>query len=150
MATRGLSSDEQAKLGDGWWDVAEKQAKTAQRSIKARALYWYQEALPSLSGLVKDNVEKRLAEYEPVPAKPPGPSPGPNKASAVTIAGLFQVKLTEQDTKKTTLEFWDFRPDKSVWNRKSVKQIATWKPDGLRIEVDFSDKAWHPLKLQRK
>ena len=56
------SSTEQAKLGDGWWNLAEKQEGTAKKQIQARAGYWYQKALPGLSGLMKDKVEKRLAQ----------------------------------------------------------------------------------------
>ena len=36
------SSKEQAKLGDGWWNLAEKQEGTAKKQIQARAGHWYQ------------------------------------------------------------------------------------------------------------
>ena len=55
------SSTEQTKLGDGWWTLAEKQEGAAKKKIQVRAAYWYQKALPGLSGLIKDKVEKRLA-----------------------------------------------------------------------------------------
>ena len=55
------SSTEQTKLGDGWWNLAEKEEGTTKKQIQARAGYWYQRALPGLSGLMKDKVEKRLA-----------------------------------------------------------------------------------------
>ena len=54
------TSNEQARLGDGWWNFAEKQEGTAKKSIQARAGYWYRKALPGLSGIMKDKVEKRL------------------------------------------------------------------------------------------
>ena len=44
------SADEQAKLGDAWWGVSTE-----------RASYWYEQALPGLTGLEKDRVEKRVA-----------------------------------------------------------------------------------------
>jgi hypothetical protein len=56
------SSTEQAKLGDVWWDLAEKQEGTTKKQVQARAGYWYQKALPGLSGLMKDKVEKRLRD----------------------------------------------------------------------------------------
>ena len=66
LATQELqgaaSSSEQAKLGDGWWNLAEKQEGKAKWQIQARASYWYRKALPGLSGLMKDKVEKRLKE----------------------------------------------------------------------------------------
>ena len=65
---RAVSSNEQAKLGDGWWSLAEKQKGTAKKQAQERAGYWYRKALPSLSGLMKDKVEKRVAAVEVVSA----------------------------------------------------------------------------------
>ena len=36
----------------------------ATRRIQQRAAYWYRRALPGLSGLTKDKVEKRLKEAD--------------------------------------------------------------------------------------
>ena len=91
------SSDEQVKLGDGWWKVAEKQTEAVQRPIKGRAGYWYRKAAPLLSGVMKDKVEKRLRETEKesvAPGEPPEPPEAPKATPA--IAGLFQVGLQEQ------------------------------------------------------
>jgi hypothetical protein len=51
---------EQAALGDGWWEYAEKQQGMAKKQIQRRAVFWYSRALPGLSGLVKDKTEKRM------------------------------------------------------------------------------------------
>ncbi|MEI8375788.1 MAG: LamG domain-containing protein [Planctomycetota bacterium] len=56
------SSAEQTKLGNDWWDFAEKQEGMAKKQIQARAGHWYQEALPGLAGLTKDKVEKRMTQ----------------------------------------------------------------------------------------
>ena len=65
LATKDIkgaaSSDDQASLGDEWWAVADNQEGAAKKAIQGRAGYWYQKALPGLSGLTKDKVEKRLA-----------------------------------------------------------------------------------------
>ena len=53
---------EQVKLGDGWWNLAGKEAGAAQKNLQGRAGYWYNKALPGLLGLVKDKSEKRVAE----------------------------------------------------------------------------------------
>ena len=37
---------EQAKLGDGWWDLAEKQDGETKAQMQQRAGYWYQKAAP--------------------------------------------------------------------------------------------------------
>jgi hypothetical protein len=58
LALRDLKGAETAKeqleLGDAWWDIC-----------KSRAVYWYEQALPSLSGLEKIAVEKKLANVQP-------------------------------------------------------------------------------------
>jgi hypothetical protein len=73
------SADEQASLGDDWWNLADKQGPGAKKQIQARARYWYEKALPELSGLVKAKVEKRLAEASS--AKPPASRPEPSQAA---------------------------------------------------------------------
>ena len=52
---------EQTKLGDAWWELAEKE-----EAAKQRAGYWYQKALPGLTGLAKAAVEKRLEELSEI------------------------------------------------------------------------------------
>ena len=63
------SSHEQAALGDHWWDLAEKQEGAVKKQIQGRAGYWYEKALPGLSGLMKDKAEKRLEESRKVDEK---------------------------------------------------------------------------------
>ena len=59
---------EEVKLGDAWWDVGEKKNALAKKSIQDHAASWYQQALPGLSGLVKEKVEQRLEKLrEPSP-----------------------------------------------------------------------------------
>jgi hypothetical protein len=53
---------DQAKLGDDWWDFGEKKNGLAKENIEGHAAHWYQQALPGLTGLVKERVEKRLQE----------------------------------------------------------------------------------------
>ena len=69
------SSTEQVRLGDAWWDLAEKQTGAVKKQCRARAEHWYEGALPGLSGLMKDKVQKRLqAEAPPPPARKSAPS----------------------------------------------------------------------------
>jgi hypothetical protein len=70
-----IRPDEQVKLGDGWWALAEKEEGTAKNHLQGRAGYWYRRALPSLSGLVKDKAKKRVDGQivtggDAAPAKP--------------------------------------------------------------------------------
>ncbi len=57
-------ADDQVKVGDGWWNLAEKEQGKVQVNLRGRADYWYQQALPELSGLAKAKLEKRIKEYE--------------------------------------------------------------------------------------
>ena len=56
---------EQVKLGDAWWDLGEKKTGLAKKTIQGHAASWYQQALPGLTGLVREKVEKRVAVAAP-------------------------------------------------------------------------------------
>ena len=64
------SSTEQIGLGDGWWELAEKEPETSQKQTRTRAAYWYRKALPGLSGLAKDRIQKLLDSLEERQATP--------------------------------------------------------------------------------
>ena len=51
---------EQASLGDAWRDLGEKKNGLAKKNIQDHAASWYQQALPGLTGLLEEKVEKRL------------------------------------------------------------------------------------------
>jgi WD40 repeat protein len=52
----------QAALADAWWDFAAKQGEPQQARLQERAAYWYEKALPQLSGLSRTKAQKRLAQ----------------------------------------------------------------------------------------
>jgi hypothetical protein len=52
----------QVAVGDGWWDLGEKQDALAKTQLQLRACEWYRQAVPGLSGLAKAKAEKRLAD----------------------------------------------------------------------------------------
>ncbi|OAI50963.1 hypothetical protein AYO44_05225 [Planctomycetaceae bacterium SCGC AG-212-F19] len=56
-----------AELGDTWWELAEGEKGPGKPALQARAVLWYDAALPALTGLTKAKVEKRLAG---LPTKP--------------------------------------------------------------------------------
>lgn len=51
---------DQAAVGDGWWDLREKEKGTARENLGSRALYWYERAAPKLTGLNKTKVDQRI------------------------------------------------------------------------------------------
>ncbi len=75
-----------------------------------------------------------------------GPSKGANKATAVTIAGMFQVGLREKKTNQKRTTCWDFRADNSLWEKN--KRIATWRAEAAQVRIEF-DESWGPLVIRR-
>ncbi len=66
---------QQVSLAEGWWSRAEQEQDAAAKvQIQSRAAYWYQAALPHLSGLDKIKVEKRLQEAAQAKAASPDPA----------------------------------------------------------------------------
>lgn len=66
LATRDIEgakdAKEQAALGDAWWDLSETKAGREAERMKERSYHWYKQAMPGLTGLAKDKVEKRLQQ----------------------------------------------------------------------------------------
>jgi hypothetical protein len=60
---KGLTdATERVKLGDAWWDLGEKKNGLAKKNIlQGHAAFWYQQAMPGLTGLAKEKVQKRVA-----------------------------------------------------------------------------------------
>ncbi|MSQ94514.1 MAG: WD40 repeat domain-containing protein [Gemmataceae bacterium] len=51
---------DQVTLADGWWDLAGKEQGVAKLSMQMRAIFWYDQALPILSGLHRTKAQKRI------------------------------------------------------------------------------------------
>ena len=85
------TSDERMKLGDGWWDIAEKEQDAGVKErLRWRAGYWYKLALPGAAPLVKDKSERRLKEIGTMAAddvpSPEKPATGSDQDSQEAIA----------------------------------------------------------------
>jgi len=52
----------QARAGDAWWDLAAGEPPDARARIQAHAVKLYEVALPALTGLSKEKIEKRLGD----------------------------------------------------------------------------------------
>lgn len=64
LASRDLADPKDAKdqrtLADGWWDLAKAQKDPGKLAIQMRAAFWYDKALPTLSGLDRTIAMKRI------------------------------------------------------------------------------------------
>lgn len=57
------SAEEQAAIGDAWWDAAETKQGEERDTLRLRAGYWYRQAEPKLAeGLAALKIEQRLEE----------------------------------------------------------------------------------------
>ena len=55
-----------SELADAWWDAAvASESPLDQDKLKGRAVYWYEQALPNLKGLLKARASQRIAEHNP-------------------------------------------------------------------------------------
>lgn len=63
-ATTAAEPAAQVETADAWWNAAERQAPVTRRRMRERAAWWYDRALPQLTGLKKAAAERRIAEAE--------------------------------------------------------------------------------------
>jgi hypothetical protein len=77
--------EQQMNLGDGWWDVAEKEAGMARGHIKQHAARWYALAIANVQGLAKIRAEKRIKEVEA------------GQVAAVQVIDLLKLVDVEKD-----------------------------------------------------
>ncbi|MFH1266280.1 MAG: discoidin domain-containing protein, partial [Planctomycetota bacterium] len=66
----------QVALADGWYEQAENEKDEVKSAVQSRATFWYNQAFPSLEGLEKVKVKKRLeaiAEAEVATSEPEEP-----------------------------------------------------------------------------
>jgi formylglycine-generating enzyme required for sulfatase activity/serine/threonine protein kinase len=96
LADRELKSPpkqpkEQVNLGDAWWEIASTRGRSQTSAVKIHAGRWYRQADAALTAsLVKNNVEKRLAEVRKLRSQLPLPPP------AIAPFGQQQAKQHQQ------------------------------------------------------
>jgi len=116
---------EQVVIGDGWWDLAEKEKSPLRKSqMLLHARSFYEAALPGLAALQKMKVEKRLESSPAAPAAPAagGPVTDLTKLLDLTkdvVAGTWALKagqLTSDGSESARVEIpyepagdYDFR-----------------------------------------
>ena len=58
----GGDAASQTKAADAWWEYAQSQTGANKRGVLRRAAHWYEQALPSVTGLNRPAAQKRLDE----------------------------------------------------------------------------------------
>ena len=56
------SAEEQAAIGDAWWDLAETWQGEERDTLRLRAGFWYRQAIAELEGLSRLKVEQRISQ----------------------------------------------------------------------------------------
>ena len=64
QAALSAAADVQKKVGDDWWSFGDAFVQRARIACRTRAAYWYQRALPKLSGISLTSVQQRLDEID--------------------------------------------------------------------------------------
>ena len=58
----GNEAEAKTKVADAWWEIGQSQNGIAKRGILRRAAYWYDQSLPTLTGLTRPLAQKRFDE----------------------------------------------------------------------------------------
>ena len=141
---KGVSgADAQAALGDGWWDLAENE-----EAAKQRADYWYRRALPGLTGLAREKVERRIGEVAKDAAQDSGVASTPRNKVAEAIVGMFQVIGVEKKSHKRKGFFWEFKEDYTVV--ENGQHLGRWKTADSQVVLSFSDSSLGEAVVKRK
>lgn len=99
----------QLELGDAWYNAADKAKGAAKTELQAGTAHFYKQVLPSLTGLQRTKIEKRLAE---IPATPLGtkkgttitPKPASTKtSSSSSTKGPKGRRMTEREIAEVLL-----------------------------------------------
>jgi hypothetical protein len=116
---------EQVKLGDGWWERAEASEGLAKKQFQLRAAYWYRQAVPGLTGLVRDKVERRVNEVGldcPSRPEPSAAASVPNAAGTAQDAVMVGLAWLAQKQRKDG--GWSLDTELGPENRVGATSLA--------------------------
>ncbi len=140
----------QAEVGDSWWHLGEEQKLKPSSSMHRRAFFWYARAFPKLTGLTKNQVEKRMslvpetADLDPEAVglvRAFEPMPGSITGLAVS-ADSRQIVATCDDG---TMAMWLPEGKKiRTFDKHPGLASVSFSPNGLFVAAGSSD---HLLQL---
>ncbi len=83
MELRGAkSAEQQAAIGDAWWDAAETRQGDERDTLRLRAGLWYRQAESKLGGLAALKIKQRRAELDKLGREVPATLPAATTAQA--------------------------------------------------------------------
>ena len=132
------------KLGDGWWEVAEKEKEDlVELNLKIRAGSWYELALDELVPLEKEPVADRLAELRKM-TKTAAPTTAPYLKGLVVALNFDQDSISGEGDQKSCKDRsgyghnGDFSGGKIV--RGKVGGALSLNGAGERVVIAHTDK----------
>ncbi len=127
--TNPKESADQVAIGDGWYELGEaEKSQVGRKNLWLRAKYWYDQALPGLSGFNKIKVDKRLKEIAALLPKeeaptttattPPAPKTPKGEFDAAMQTGQSQYRSGRYtDAAETFKKAITLAPDTASSNR---------------------------------
>jgi hypothetical protein len=152
LAGRDLAQPKQTKeqvaLGDEWWQLAEKEKGLAQLHLRQRAVFWYEEAAPQLSGPTLTRLEKRIAQVPPrepdIPEKVGEVRRLEGHTTAVwCVAFSADGRRALSGSVDGSIKVWDVRTGKAIRSLEGHQELvwsAVFAPDGRRIVSGSRDR----------
>jgi hypothetical protein len=134
-------------IGDGWWDLAEKQQSSLARDhLRQRAGHWYAPAVAELAGIERTRVEKRVSVIE-AEAAPGGTTGRPGEDQALSLLRRVVNELPA-DARPRRGQTWDSTHakewlDRQTSNTPFAGTLTVDRPDVYRyngrdwLRVDF-------------
>jgi hypothetical protein len=117
---------DQAAIGDGWWDLGEKEKSPLRKGqMQTHARQIYEGALPGLTALARIKIEKRMEASEA------GASGGPVTPGAINLMKLIDIN------KDVVAGVWKLQGDKLV---SDPSQAA-------RVEIPYEPPAEYDFKI---
>jgi hypothetical protein len=130
------------EAADPWWALAEKESsKSAKAALIMRAVYWYEKAVPQMTGLNRLKVEERLKQA----AKMSGVQIAP--AAQVMTADAFQKIATRFPAKQNVAGSGKASAFSHYWGRdpqnvlKGLRSGHQWTLDGPN---GWFEATWEP------
>jgi len=138
-----FDSIERVSIGDGWWNLGLTEKGLAKEQYQQRALFWYKQALPGLTGLAKDKVEGRVKGDEEKPKTKPT-KPGKITLAQILVANNFYRHKTGYTV------FYDFHANGTVTPVINGKRHPTlyWRlSNGILTVVRDKSTIWGVLRF---
>lgn len=122
---------------DAWWSVAEGAEGKEERAFRARSIYWYSLAMPSLSGLAKARAEKRIEEAGKVDMS--GQTVSSDSKVTIFLPGNVPLVLVKVPANDKVPEFWLGQTEATEAQWAAVMGGKVESADMPKVEISLND-----------